>query len=197
MKMVPVSKEFVCLENVVKMFLALLLETFVYPEQYLELVQTVNVLMIQSLPFLNVEFLHCLQNQQILVSKSHRLRDSLYYVPLKTISILDWKQTVVCNTTRDCQDFGVRAECSKVHGGTYDKTGTEYKGWCTPVSCGVYSGCPDIGDVCTDGLITGSCRVKGKCVYEEVKLQAMCEPDLPLLSRSIQILLYHISNRIN
>ena len=84
MKMVQVSKEFVCLENVVKMFLALLLETFVYPEQYLELVQTVNVLMIQSLPFLNVEFLHCLQNQQILVSKSHRLRDSLYYVPLKS-----------------------------------------------------------------------------------------------------------------
>ena len=116
MKMVQVSKEFVCLENVVKMFLALLLETFVYPEQYLELVQTVNVLMVHSFKFLNVEFLHCLQNQQILVSKSHRLRDSLYYVPLKTISILDWKQTVVCNTTRDCQDFGVQAECSKVHG---------------------------------------------------------------------------------
>ena len=32
---------------------------------------TANVLMIQSLPFLNVKFLHCLQNQQI-----HRLRDS-------------------------------------------------------------------------------------------------------------------------
>ena len=190
MKMVQVSKEFVCLENVVKMFLALLLETFVYPEQYLELVQTVNVLMIQSLPFLNVEFLHCLQNQQILVSKSHRLCDSLYYVPLKTISILDWKQTVVCNTTRDCQDFGVRAECSKVHGGTYDNTGTEHEGWCTPVSCRVGSGCPDIGDVCTDGLISGSCRVEGKCVYEEVKLQAMCTPDPPVIARGT----YKISN---
>ena len=86
----------------------------------------------------------------------------------------DWKQTVVCNTARDCRDFGVPAECSKVHGGTYDNTGTEYKGWCTPASCRVGSGCPEIGDVCSDGLISGSCRAEGKCVYEEVKLQAMC-----------------------
>ena len=95
----------------------------------------------------------------------------------------DWKQTIVCNTARDCRDFGVRAECSKVHGGTYDNTGTEYKGWCTPASCRVDSGCPDIGDVCTDGLISGSCQVKGKCVYEEVKLQAMCTPDRPVIAR--------------
>ena len=71
MKMVPGSKEFVCLENVMMMFLALLLEIFAYPGQYLGLVQTANVVMIQSLPFLNVEFLHCLQNQHL-----HRLRDS-------------------------------------------------------------------------------------------------------------------------
>ena len=35
MKMVPGSKEFVCLENVMMMFLALLLEIFAYPGQYL------------------------------------------------------------------------------------------------------------------------------------------------------------------
>ena len=138
------------------------------------------------------------QNQQILVSQLHRLRDSQKICSADEPSpFLDWKQTVACNTARDCGDFGVRAECSQVHGGTYDKTGTEYKGWCTPALCGVYSGCPDIGDVCTDGLISGSCQVKGKCVYEEVKLQAMCEPDLPLLSRSIRIIFHPILNCIN
>ena len=85
MKMVPGSKEFVCLENVMMMFLALLLEIYVYPEQYLGHVQTDNVLMIQSLPFLSVEFLHCLQNQQILVRQLHRLRDSQKYVPLMNL----------------------------------------------------------------------------------------------------------------
>ena len=99
---------------------------------------------------------------------------------------LDWKQTVACNTSRDCRDFGVRAECSRVHGGTYGSDGYEYEGWCTPALCEAYSECPDIGDVCVEGMISGSCSAQGKCVYEEVKLIAMCQPDpenLPIESR--------------
>ena len=92
--------------------------------------------------------------------------------------IADWTQTTVCNTDRDCHGPGFAGQCSKVDGGTYDKSGREYLGWCTPSECGIYSGCPDIGDVCNEGMISGECKVKGRCVYEEVKIIADCEISL-------------------
>ena len=177
MLMVQKSEESVFLGSVVMRCLVPQWEIFVHPEQFLVLVQVANVHMIPSLPFLVVECLHCLLNPQILVSIETRLRDLLMKYSITKIFNLDWKQTVACNTSRDCRDFGVQAECSRVHGGTYGSDGYEYEGWCTPALCGAYSGCPDIGDVCADGMISGSCKVKGKCVYEEVKLQAMCQPE--------------------
>ena len=88
--------------------------------------------------------------------------------------VLDWTKTTVCNTDRDCRGPGFAGQCSKVDGGTYDKSGTRYFGWCTPSDCGDHSGCPDIGDICTEGMISGECNANGKCVYQPFQAIAGC-----------------------
>ena len=90
--------------------------------------------------------------------------------------ISDWSVTTVCNTDRDCSGPGFVGQCSRVDGGTYDKSGTRYFGWCTPSDCNIDSGCPDVGDICTEGMISGKCNANGKCEYESFQLVAMCHP---------------------
>lgn len=80
------------------------------------------------------------------------------------------QELVFCNTNLECpsgldychpNDF--------IRGQSSGKVGV-----CAPRSCDEYEDCPDIGDVCLSGAVSGSCANNRKCDYNFPMSIAVC-----------------------
>ena len=77
-----------------------------------------------------------------------------------------------CITKNDCLSPEV-SQCHKMPFGT----GSGKSGYCVPYQCKSDKDCLTIGDACTSGALSGTCKKKksgGICQYQQVLFRKIC-----------------------
>jgi len=88
---------------------------------------------------------------------------------------LDDKVLLECNTAGDCPS--IRTQCHAMA----NPTPSGKTGYCVPSTCENQSDCPEIGDICVDGKISGTCPIQQQqfpisCQYEPFRAIGKCGP---------------------